>query len=266
VTSPGAAPVAAVDDAELHRRQDVSQRAFHRAVAETSPGGMVVRDGGGLQVTIVPAAARLALFNCVFYHDRAALLDALAAIRDEYRRAGVPSWIVWVPPWDREGARLLRDAGLSRGGALMVTAAVLAQLHLEPEEELELEPDPTVEMVAACNDHAHRLGSDQSMAGAFAGLGSTDMRVYAARHQGEVACAGLVRYDGDHCYPWGLAAAPAARGSLVAIELMRLILRDAIAAGCTTGSGEVTRAGETIGAYLGKRPIGRYDLWVGRSS
>jgi hypothetical protein len=147
----------------------------------------------------------------------------------------------------------------------MVTAGRLDELDLEPETEIELERDPTSEMVARCNEHAHDLRSDQSMARALSGLDATETRVYAARCRGELACAALVRYDGPNCYPWGLAATPAARGSIVAIELMRLILRDALAAGCETGTGEVTRAGETIGAYLGKRPIGRYDVWVGQA-
>jgi hypothetical protein len=256
----------AIGDAELHRRQQRSQRAFHRTLAQRTPDGVVLERPGGVQATIVPTAPRLALLNSVLYEDRESLLEALGELRDAYGRAGVEAWAVWVPPWDRPAARMLRDAGHSRGGALMVTAAALADLDLEPEDEIELEPHPTAEMVAWCNDQAHAVAPEQSMVAALAALEGTETRAYAVRRRGRLACAGLVRCDAGNCYPWGLAATEAARGSMAAIELMRLILRDALAAGCETGTGEVTRAGETIGAYLGKRPIGRYDVWVGRAA
>ncbi len=266
MAAPGIPPGATVDDAELHRRQQVSQRAFHRTLAQASEGGAVIDLDGDIQLTAVPAASALALLNCVFYSDGNALQDSLDEIERAFHGLDVRSWSVWVAPWDRLTGRMLRSAGYSRGAALMVTAARLDEMDLDAEDEIDLVSHPTAAMVARCNDDAHELTGDLSMAAALSGLDGTGVRAYAARHAGELACGGLVSRHGDNCYPWGLAATPAARGSVVAIDLMRAILRDALADGCETVTGEVTRAGETIGAYLGKRPIGRYDLWVRRSA
>ncbi len=157
----------AIDEAELHCRQRVSQRGFHRALARSSPGAQTIEAAGGIQATIVPPATRMPLLNCVFYDDAEALMVSLDELADGYRRAGVDGYAVWVPPWDRPTARALRDAGPKRGGVLEVSAAVLADLDLEPRRELELDLDPTPEMVAWCNDQAHGVQAEQSLIGAL---------------------------------------------------------------------------------------------------
>ncbi|MGO9957693.1 MAG: GNAT family N-acetyltransferase [Solirubrobacteraceae bacterium] len=250
------------DEVELHRRQRLSQRSFYRALADNSPGARTIDGEGRIQATIVPAAARLSLLNSVFYDDPAALLASLDLLADAYRRAGVDGYAVWVPAHDRAIARALRDSGHLRGGVVVISAGTLGELSLEPRTELELDPDPTPEMVAWCNDRAHGLQAPRSMAGALSTLDDPHTRAYAVRRHGELVCAGLVRYDGDHMYPWGLAVIPSARGCGLATELSRLTHREALAAGCRTVSSDVPPGGLGVGAKLGRRGIGRCDIWV----
>jgi hypothetical protein len=250
------------DEAELCRRQRLSQRSFYRALVHGSPSARTIDAEGGVQATIVPAAGRISLLNAVFYYDPASLLASLDGLVEAYRGAGVDGYTVWVPGDDRATARALRDAGHRRGGVLAISGGMLAELDLEPRAELELDPDPTPEMVAWCNDQARGLEGARSMVGALSTLHDPHTRAYAVRRAGELVCGGLVRYDGEHMYPWGLAVIPSARGCGLATELSRLTHREALAAGCTTVSSDVSPGGLAFGEKLGKRGIDRCDVWV----
>ncbi|HWF74182.1 MAG TPA: hypothetical protein VG186_12595 [Solirubrobacteraceae bacterium] len=252
------------DDGDLMRRQQRSQRAFHRALAGASPGASLFEADGGVQATVVPAAARFALVNSVFYDDPQALGRSLSEISERYASAGVGHWGVWVPAADQPTAKLLRSRGHTRRMAPMVMGGRLHAPPAREEPELELDAQPAAAMVARCNDLAFGVQPPDTLSAAFQRDDGTGYLAYVARRGGELACGLIVRHDHGNLYTWGLAATPAARGSLLAIKLMRVVTREAARAGCLTVTCETTPAAETIARYMRLRPIGRWALWERR--
>ena len=253
------------DDAELMERQRRSQRTFHRAIAAASPGARLLEGGGGLQATAVPAAPRFALVNSVFYDDPPALGHALPELSEFYDSAGVAHWGVWVPGTDAVTARLLRSRGHTRRMAPMVMGGPLQDRVGDRELEIELEVGAPAGLVGRCNDIAFGVRPPDTLSAAFQVDAGTGWRGYVARRGGELACGLIVRHDSGNLYTWGLAATPAARGSMLAITLMRAVIRDAVRAGCETCTCETTPAAQTIASYMRLRPIGRWALWERRA-
>ncbi|MGP0051403.1 MAG: GNAT family N-acetyltransferase [Solirubrobacteraceae bacterium] len=252
------------DDTDLMERQRRSQRAFHRALGLASPGAQLLEGDGGLQATAVPAAPRFALVNGVFYDDSAALERALPELAAFYGGAGVAHWGVWVPGPDAATARLLRARGHTRRMTPMVMGGPLRDPASDRELDLELDLDAAAALVGRCNDIAFGVRPPDTLAAAFQTDAGTGYLTYVARRGGELACGLLVRHDAGNLYTWGLAATPAARGSMVAITLMRAVVRDAVRAGCRTCTCETTPAAQTIATYMRLRPIGRWALWERR--
>ncbi|HTB50807.1 MAG TPA: GNAT family N-acetyltransferase [Solirubrobacteraceae bacterium] len=255
-----------LDDLELSSRQDRSQRAFHRVLATASPGARLIEREGGVQATIVPAAPSISVLNNVFYTDPSALEASLAEIADAYVASGVEHWAVSVPGQDRDTARLLRAAGHSRRAVPVVMGG-----RIDPTKQpgrnvrIELEPRPTAAMVGRLNDIAFGVSAPHTLADALQDVDDRSIRAYVAQLDGEIACGLLVSHTDRNLYTWGLAGTPEARKSLIAIRLMRVVLRDAIELGCRTVTCETTPAARAIAEYFRMRPIGHLAMWEHRT-
>src|SRR5437016_12052609 len=100
---------AAPSDRDLRRRQAANQRGFYRMLASASPGARLF-ELEGVHATIVPVGPWFSVFNSVLYEDARSLQTALPRVAEEYERAGVGAWTVWVPPGDRKAKDVLRAA------------------------------------------------------------------------------------------------------------------------------------------------------------
>jgi ribosomal protein S18 acetylase RimI-like enzyme len=127
--------------------------------------------------------------------------------------------------------------------------------------ELEVVSDPSWEMVARCNDLAHGVLEEWTMAAAFQTMDDPSSRLHVACGDGEVIAALIAREQDADCYLWFVATVPEAQGQGIGAELVRGSLRNARNRGCQTTSLESTPAGEHLYTTLGYRPIGRYQRW-----
>ena len=147
----------------------------------------------------------------------------------------------------------------------MLMAAPIAEVDLGQRRPLELDPEPTWELIARCNDQAHGVLEPWTMAAVFEVMEDPATRLYAARHEGRTAACLLARDHERDCYFWFVATVPEAQRLGLAGELMRVALREASERGCDTTTLESTRAGEALYRGLGYRPLGRYGMWERRS-
>jgi ribosomal protein S18 acetylase RimI-like enzyme len=261
-----AVPVtSAISDGALRRRQAASQRAFYRMLGSASRDARLLQFAG-VQATIVPVRPWFSVFNSVLYEDAQALQAALPILAEEYERAGVGAWTVWVPPGDRAAKSVVESAGHLCDSTPLLMAAPISAIDLRGGIESEpLEPASWTE-VARCNDRAHGVLEPWSMAAVFEHAQDPDSHLYAARRQGSIASALIAReHDGD-CYFWFVATSPEAQRQGLASELMRHALRQARGRGCDTTTLESTKAGESVYSRLGYAPLGRFEMWERRAS
>src|SRR5437588_2917428 len=143
-----------LDDPELRHRQKRSQRAIYRAIASGSDGAKLLAIEG-VEATIVPVREWFSIFNSVFYREPPDLERAHPILAAQYESAGVQAWTVWVPPDDAEAASVIQARGHVLDSTPMLFAASVDTLDLESRLDLDLDPEPTWEMVSRVNDEAH---------------------------------------------------------------------------------------------------------------
>lgn len=256
--------VIAVDEEELRRRQASSQRAFFRTIAAGSPRARLL-ERPGVQATIVPIRPSFPFFNSVFYDDARALEASLPALVHEYAHAGVTAWTVWVPPGDADASALLESAGHVSESSPLLMAAPISALDVDRDCGPELAAKPRWEDVARCNDRAHGVPEEWTMAAAFEHAEDPACHLYAVAREGKAVSALAAReHDGD-CYFWFVATVPEAQGEGLASALMRHALRSARERGCKTTTLESTPAGESMYERLGYRAFGRFGMWERRA-
>lgn len=246
---------------KLRRLQAESQRGFFRALGSGSPGAKLLEPGDGVLAAIVPVRPWFSIFNTVLYLRPEDLADTYPELLGRYEEAGVHAWTVWVPPGDESAPELLEGRGHTLDSTPMLMAAEIDAVDLESRLELNLEPEPSWETIARCNDQAHGILEQWSMAAVFATMDDPASRLWAACVDGQPASVLVAReLDGD-CYFWFVATAPEAQRRGLASELMRRALRDASARGCTTTTLESTKIAEPMYEELGYQALGRYQMW-----
>jgi len=253
-------------DSELLARQTANQRGFYRALAHGSVGSRLIELDGGVQATVAPVRPWYSIFNSVLYTEPGALINALPQLTSEYEAAGSKAWTVWVPPTDAATPAALQAAGHVLDSTPMLMGASISEIDLDQRLELDLDPAPTWRMVAVCNDAAHGVLEDWSMAAVVENVHDPATQCYAATLHGRVACALLAREHDRDCYFWFVASIPEARGLGLAGELVRVALRTAQQRGCETTTLESTAMAESLYANLGFRALGRYEMWERRSA
>lgn len=247
-------------------RQAESQRAFYRSLAGGAPRSRLAEPVEGAQATIVPAHPWLSIFNSVFYRDVDALRAALPDLAQAYRESEVHAWTVWVPPGDQRAASLLSSAGHELDSTPMAMVAAMDELDLAPRSELQIVSDLSWAEAAACNDRAHGVLAEWTMASVFESIDDQACRLYGVRDGDEVLSCLIAREDHGDCYFWFVATVPKARGRGLAAETVRAALRSAQKRGSTTASLESTSMAESLYQQIGFRSLGRYEMWERRDT
>jgi GNAT superfamily N-acetyltransferase len=214
----------------------------------------------GVRAAVVPACPQRSVVNCVVYSSAEALADQLGRLAEEYERAGVRAWTVWVPEADHRVAAFLEGAGhvLDARPAAMVRSLDGIE---PPAIELDLiEPDMAV--AARVNDVAYGFPGDFERA--FQRMPPSPAYLYVARADGAPACTLLTYEEDGECGIYLVATSPEARGRGLATALMSRALIDARERGCATTSLQATARGRPVYQRLGYRDIGVVQMWERR--
>lgn len=131
---------------------------------------------------------------------------------------------------------MLEEAGFVCEGNPLRMAAPLSEIDLVPRTKLDLVTDPSWEIVARCNDRAHGVLEDWTMAAVFESIDDRLSHLHAARADNEVIAALIAREEDGDCYLWFVATVPEAQRRGVGAELIRRALREARERGCQTTS------------------------------
>ena len=232
-------------------------RGFMGALAGAAPGGRVV-ELPGVQASVIPTLPERSVMNCVLYDAPAQLQRSLDTLADEYDRAGVRAWTVWVPHGEAAATEALARAGHQFDGRPAAMALDLDALAGEPGPDVRLADAPSFAEVGRLNDVAYGFSGDFERG--FAGIPPDAFHVYVA----EAGCS-VVAYDheGD-CGIYLVATAPEARGRGLATALMTRALLDARERGCATSSLQATARGRPIYERLGYRDLGVIEMWERR--
>lgn len=254
-----------MSEASLRRRHGASHRSFYRALARGAPNSSLIEIEGGVQATVVPSRPERSILNAVLYEEGDTLIPALPELKDRYAQAGITGWGVWVRPGDDEVPSALDDNGLTRDSWPTLMAAPLDELDLESRSEVDLHPAPTFASVAEINDLAYGILPDWSLGAALSALEDPATHAHIVAWQGRPAACAVSHHHDDDCYLYLVATIPEARGQGLASELMRALLREARAAGCTTTSLESTAMAKTLYGAIGYRALGPIEMWEHRT-
>jgi GNAT superfamily N-acetyltransferase len=211
---------------------------------------------------VVPACAERSVLNCVMFSSIDALAGQLDRLADEYERAGVRAWTVWVPEHERQAARLLEEAGhvLDARPAAMVRSLEGIE---PPAIQLDL-IEPDMSAAARVNDVAYGFAGDFERA--LHAVPPEPAHLYLARADGVPACTVLTYEEGGECGIYLVATLPDARGRGLATALLSHALIEARERGSTTSSLQATARGRAVYERLGYRDIGTMHMWERRRS
>jgi GNAT superfamily N-acetyltransferase len=168
-----------------------------------------------------------------------------------------------VPHFDAASEALLERAGHALDADPAAMAMELESFEAPRPQDLDLEPEPTLETVARLNDLSYTFGSDD-----FERClqHAPSLHLYVARLDGRpVACATGHDHDGDFSVTF-TATLPEARGRGLAARLLTHALHDARERGCTTTSLQATKMGQPVYERLGYRNLGPLRMWERRAS
>jgi GNAT superfamily N-acetyltransferase len=232
-------------------------------LASNASGGRVLRLDG-VTAAVVPDCPYRSVVNCVVYSDAGALAGAHERLVEEYDRAGVRAWTVWVPEHDRQAAELLERAGHRLDARPAAMVLDLADLDVPAAGGVELDLlEPDMAEGARVNDAAYGFAGDFERA--FKRLPREPAHLYLARADGLPACTVLTYEDDGECGVYLVATLPEARGRGLATALMIHALREARERGCATSSLQATRRGRPVYLRLGYRDVGAIHMWEKRS-
>jgi GNAT superfamily N-acetyltransferase len=234
-----------------------------RALTDGAPDGRTV-ELPGVAASMMPAAPERSVINCVVYEDAERLAQSLDTLADEYERAGVRAWTVWVPLGDLAATEALGRAGHVLDGSPRAMELDLRSFDRDPDPSLVLAQQPALVDVGRLNDLAYGLPGDFERA--LDGVATDEFHVYLALLGGEPACS-VVTYDveGD-CGVYVVATAPAAQGRGLGTAVMTRALVDARERGCATSSLQATKRGRPVYERLGYRDLGAIEMWERRQT
>lgn len=216
---------------------------------------------GDVRAAVVPSCPDRSVVNSVVYSSAESLEDRLPRLAEEYERAGVRAWTVWVPDWDERAAEALAGAGHALDAQPAAMVRSLDRLPEADEGELDL-VEPDMSECARVNDAAY--GFDGDFERAFRGLPPEPARLYLARADGLPAATVLTYETGSECGVYLVATLPEARGRGLATALVLDALREARGRGCETTSLQATARGRPLYERLGYRSIGAAQMWERR--
>jgi GNAT superfamily N-acetyltransferase len=240
-----------------------NMRAFMGTLAGSAPGGRVVQLDG-VQGSVMPATPERSVVNCVLYESAAQLERALGPLAEEYERAGIRAWTVWVPRGEDAACEALSRAGHVLDARPAAMALELEHLAPASGDSPPLAEAPSMALVGHLNDLAY--GMDGDFERGLDGIPTDPFHVYVATADGTPACSLIAfDYEGD-CGIYLVATVPPARGRGLATALMVRALKDARKRGCTTSSLQATARGRPVYERLGYRDLGEIQMWERRRS
>jgi GNAT superfamily N-acetyltransferase len=246
-----------VTDAELIARLRANIVAFKQFQA--SHGFLHSLLLPGLWAFAQPNFPQVIIQQQVFFEDTAALVAALPAIEDFYRRLSVPRWRVWVPPGSSAGEALSR-AGYHREGSFPPLGLGLLDTPLTP-PGIPLEQLPSQEELLPLNDEAFGPGLGMELQ-PWHCQSYPHVHVLGA-HEGDRLVVGGMAFDvEDTAGIYLVATATTARGRGLATELMRGLLIAARARGRTAAVLQSTEMGYSVYRRVGFRDLGSWAGWV----
>ncbi len=251
-----------MDDAALTARYVAGVRAFAPRILGGWNGGRVLPLAGGVQATVCTALPDRSIVNSVTYGDPAAVPPLLGELAARYEAAGIRAWTVWVRPPDRELAAALADAGHVRDAAPEMMAAPLTEIG-SPDEDDEVRADATWDEVAAVNDAAYGIPPGYGFTRLFGGAPEEQPGLHRAvvRSAGRAVCCAVAHEQDGDAYVAFVATDPAHRRRGLASRVMRRMLADAGARGCTTTTLEASALGRGVYEAMGYRSLGPAEMW-----
>ena len=230
---------------DLYRRGAETLIASWEAYARAAPGAHV-RRLPDIAAAVFPNEPERGIYNNVIV-ERATALDDVEAI---YDTAGVERFAVWVHDSDDATRAAVESRGYVFDSSTRAMARELADLPPEP-SPIDAAPLAWPGYLAMFELPATLLAGDMD-----------DFRLLAARVDGaDVAAAMAFDHQGD-CGIYNVGTLEAHRRRGLATALMKLMLRDAAARGCSTASVQATPMAEGVYASVGFRDLGRYLEYV----
>jgi len=230
---------------DLYRRGAETLIASWEAYARAAPGAHV-RRLPDIAAGVFPCEPERGIYNNVIV-ERAAALDEVEAIYDV---AGVERFAVWVHDSDDATRAAVESRGYVFDSSTRAMARELADLPPEP-SPIDAAPLAWPGYLAMFELPATLLAGDMA-----------EFRLLAARVDGaDVAAAMAFDHQGD-CGIYNVGTLEAHRRRGLATALMKLMLRDAAARGCSTASVQATQMAEGVYASVGFRDLGRYLEYV----
>jgi GNAT superfamily N-acetyltransferase len=241
---------------DLAARAISSNAACFSGLVAGSPGSRRMSEPGLLALA-TPAAPERPLFNVAFALSPGAAAGRYDVLERFYRDAGISGWTVFVDPADEASAEALEEQGhvLDSQPRLMGAPAADVAGHADPPVELMRNPGASV--VASLNDEVY--GYPGSFARALVSL-DQHHGLAAAVDGRPVSCALAHDTSGD-CHITLVATLADHRGHGYAGALVRTLVRDGIARGCTTTTLGATRAGAPLYERLGYQDVGSLQMW-----
>ena len=242
-----------------------ADRLLQRVLAGTCRFGRAVASElhrlDGVTAAVVPACPERSVVNCVCYEGAAQLAAALDDLAAIYDGAAVDAWTVWVPPGDRDAARLLADAGHVLDASPEAIAMELRGAE-RPQAGLDWTRPADLGVVGPLNDRAY--GYDGSFERALEGTPADVFTVYVASLDRRPASCCLMLDCESDCHVTLVATVPEARGRGLAGALLGHALADARERGLETTTLVATRAGRPLYERLGYRLVGAVEMWERR--
>ena len=241
---------------DLATRAIRSNAACFAALCAGSPGARRLSQNGLLALA-TPAAPERPLFNVAFVLAPGAIAGAYDELERFYHDAGAHGWTVFTEPGDAVSAAGLEEHGheLDAEPRLMGAPAADVAGAGEPEAAILRGVGPGV--IASLNDEVY--GYPGSFARALLSLDQLDRFAIAVDGR-PVSCALAHDASGD-CHITLVATLAAHRGNGYAGDLVRALVREGVARGCTTTTLIATRAGASLYQRLGYRDVGHLQMW-----
>ncbi|MDY7226351.1 GNAT family N-acetyltransferase [Hyalangium rubrum] len=247
-------------DAELVARLRANMVAYKRFQAELGPMRALVLPG--VWAFAQPQLPDQPHPQQVLYEDVGALEAALPEIEGFYREHRVPLWRVQVPIGDTAAAHLLRHAGMhpretdaTPAMGLSLTEGTLPAPRV-PLERLRNQEELIPLNAKAFEAHS-RIVSHPWHVRSF-----PQLHILGLREGNRLLSAGMAHDLGETAGIYLVATANEARGRGLASEVMRGLLADAQARGCTAAVLQATELGYGVYRRLGFRDLGRWISWV----
>lgn len=254
-----------MDAAEALRLQRRALEAFIRMTAATSPGGLVIEEGGVI-AAVTPACRHRSLANSALHRGTDGLEAALPQLADAYEEHGIVAAAMWSIEPDPDADAALETAGYAFDGAPAAMAMELSGLPRADLGDLDWDASADPGELGRVNDLAYGYPQGQGLSGVIgAPPAGYSVRSYRARVGGETASVLQTVDVGDDCLIVWVATLSEHRGKALATRLLHAALAEAAERGLRTTSLQASMLGRGVYQRLGYEAIAPLRLHERRS-